>query len=47
MEKIGTYQLPAYTLSQFTKTRLSEEHPEIQTFPLIVTAVIKVSRANL
>lgn len=47
MGKIGTYQLPAHTLSQFTKTRISEEHPEIQTLPSIVEVVIEVSRANL
>lgn len=47
MEKIGTYQLPARNLSQFIKTRISKEHPEIQTFPLIVAVRIKVSRTNL
>lgn len=47
MEKIDTYELPAYTLSQFTKTRISAEHPEIQKFPLIVLAVTKVSKANV
>lgn len=47
MGKVGTYQLPAYILSQSIKTSVSEEHPETQTFPLIVAAMIKVSRANL
>lgn len=47
MEKIGTYQLPACNSSQFIKTGVSEEHPEIQTFPMIVAAKIKASRASL
>lgn len=41
MGKISMYQFPAYNISQFTETRISEEHPETQTFPLIVISVIK------
>lgn len=47
LEKTGWMQEVDRHCAQFTKSSISEEHPEIQTFPLIVAAMIKVCRASL